>query len=564
MFCERLLKHRSAIFPVAVAAVALIAALGAPDAVAAKSEARSAKKDSYAVTKRDAGPPMLALVSLKDQRVTVYDADGAILSAPVSSGQTSYETPVGIYSVLQKEADHHSNIYEGASMPHMQRITWSGVALHGGPLPGYPASHGCVRLPYKFAERLFGLTSLGTRVIISRNNVAPMPVSHPLLFKRTPYASEAGLVTKATALVGNMLGRSESAPARNEPADVAERAAALRAIAAAKSAEAEAVEKEAEPARALAKQREPEMKGARKALRAAEKAVKRATDRVAYADKILAGAKSDKSKQKAGERKAKADARLSEAQTKYEAVRAEMQPKIDAYQQAADALKALEDERDAVRAEADAAKRKLSPVQVFISLKTQKLYVRQGFQQVFETPVAISDPYKPIGTHTFTAVDYGENGRDMHWTVVSIAGRQPGEYDDEYSYGGYDDEDYYYRPRRRRVSKSASKPIPTDVAAAKAALDRITIPEEARERISELVLPGTSLIVSDEEASKETGKQTGFVVLISGEPQGAIKKRPRRDPYYDDYYGYGGYDYYDRRGGRRRRSGPFGGPFFRW
>jgi L,D-transpeptidase catalytic domain len=563
MLCERLFQHRTAVL--SVAAAALVAVLGAADPAAAKSKEqgeKAAKKDPYAVTTREAGPPVLALVSLKDQRITVYDADGPILSAPVSSGQTDYETPVGIYSILQKNAEHYSNIYESASMPHMQRITWSGVALHGGPLPGYAASHGCVRLPYKFAERLFGLTHLGTRVIVSRNNVAPVPVSHPLLFKRTPYRSQAGLVTKATALVGNMIGGNEPPQSSNEPADVAERAAALNTVAAAKSAEAETIEKEAEPARALAKEREPEMKKAAKALKAAEKTVKQATDSVAYADKILARAKSDKSKQRAEDRKAKADAKLAEAQAKYEAVKAEMQPKIDSYQQAADALKALEDERDAAKAVADEAKRKLSPVQVFVSLKTQKLYVRQGFQPLFETPVTIANPYTPIGTHTFTAVDYGENGRDMRWTVVSIAGRQPGEYDDDY-YGEreWDDDDYYYRPRRRVAKSTSSKPVPTDVAAAKAALDRITIPEEARERISELVLPGTSLIVSDEEASKETGQQTGFVVLISGEPQGAIKKRPKRDPYADDYYDDN--DYYDRRG-RRDRRGPFGGPFFRW
>jgi hypothetical protein len=562
MLCERLSKHRSAIF--SVATVALIAAVGAADPVAAKSKKQAEKKDPYTVTTREAGPPVLALISIKDQRVTVYDADGAILSAPVSSGQTDFETPVGIYSVLQKEAEHYSNLYGGASMPHMQRITWSGVALHGGPLPGYPASHGCVRLPYKFATRLFGLTSLGMRVIVSRNNVAPVPISHPLLFRRTAYRSEAGIVTKATALVGNVLGEGETAPASNEPADVTERATALRTIVAAKSAEAEVIEKEAESARALAKQREPDMKQAKKALNAAEKAVRHATDTVAYADKIVARAKSDNAKKRAEERKAKADAKLVEAQAKYEAVRAETQPKIDAYQKAADALKVLEDERDAVKAEADTAKRKLAPVQVFVSLKTQKLYVRQGFQPVFETPVTIADPYKPIGTHTFTAVGYGENGRDMRWTVVSIAGRQPGEYDDYGDYGdrGYDYDDYddYYRPRRRRHARTSTKPKPTDVAAAKAALNRITIPEEARERISKLMLAGSSLIVSDEEASKETGKQTGFVVLISGEPQGAIRKRPRRDPYYYDDYGYND-GYYDR---RNRRSGPFGGPFFRW
>jgi hypothetical protein len=181
---------------------------------------------------------------------------------------------------------------------------------------------------------------------------------------------------------------------------------------------------------------------------------------------------------------------------------------------------------------------------------------------VFESPVAIRDPEHPIGTHTFTATDYGKDGRQMRWNVVSIAGREPGEVAEYTSYDNDDDnywDDDYDRPRRRRpVHAESSGPTPTDVAAAKAALDRITIPQEAVERISELVLPGTSLIVSDEEASKETGKQTDFVVLISGEPQGGIMKRPRQmNPYYDDGF-FGGGDYYDRRG--RRPTGPF----FRW
>ena len=80
------------------------------------------------------------------------------LRAPVSSGQKGRETPAGIFSVLSKNAEHYSNLYDDAFMPHMQRLTWSGIALHGGPLPGYPASHGCIRLPYSFAERLFGTT----------------------------------------------------------------------------------------------------------------------------------------------------------------------------------------------------------------------------------------------------------------------------------------------------------------------------------------------------------------------------------------------------------------------
>jgi hypothetical protein len=576
MIRVRTAKHRLAVLP--FAALALLAATGGTGAAE-----RGAKPEEPALT-RPMGLPMLALVSLKDQRVTIYDADGPILTSPVSSGQTDYETPVGIYAVLQKEAEHYSNVYDDARMPFMHRITWSGVALHGGALPGYPASHGCVRLPNKFAERLFGLTKVGMRVIIARDNVAPAPISHPLLFKRTPFRDTAGLLTKTAALVATDPERPKPA---NEPADIPERTAALQATFAAKTAEADAIDKKAEPARLLEKQRAPDMKLATKALKTAEKAVaaaekaqKRAAERVADAEKDLVDAKSAKATERAKkavedaqQARAKADAKLAEAKAKLDATKTEAQPKVDAYQKAADALKAIETERDAVRAEARDAQRKLWPVSVFISLKTQTLYVRQGFEPLFEVPVTIRDPGQPIGTHTYTAVGYGADGRDMRWNVVSIGGRQPGEsdYDDQgYDSGyGYDAEadDYYYdRPRRRRQAQTpkTSEPVPTDVAAATAALDRITIPPDAVTRISELVLPGTSLIVSDEEAHKETGKQTDFVVLISGEPQGGIMKRPREmNPYYDDFWGNDGYGY-NRRG--RAGRGPFsgGGLFGMW
>ena len=104
----------------------------------------------------------------------------------MSSGQKGRETPAGIFSVIQKEADHYSNIYDDAFMPHMQRITWSGIALHGGQLPGYPASHGCVRMPFDFAARLFDVTRMGLRVIVAPTDVAPVEIAHPALLLSKP------------------------------------------------------------------------------------------------------------------------------------------------------------------------------------------------------------------------------------------------------------------------------------------------------------------------------------------------------------------------------------------
>ena len=136
----------------------------------------------------------MAIVSIKSQQVTFYDADGWIFRAPVSTGTTGRETPAGVFAVIEKDKDHHSTMYDDAWMPNMQRITWNGIALHGGPLPGYAASHGCVRMPFGFAEKLFDKTRIGMRVIISPNDAEPVDFSHPALFlpKRGRHRGGAG------------------------------------------------------------------------------------------------------------------------------------------------------------------------------------------------------------------------------------------------------------------------------------------------------------------------------------------------------------------------------------
>ena len=152
--------------PAIVTLAATAALTAAPPADAAVRQARPAQS-TEAAAPRDAGEPLMAIVSIKSQHVTIYDAEGWILRAPVSSGTTGRETPAGVFSVVQKDKDHHSNLYDDAWMPNMLRITWSGIALHGGPLPGYAASHGCVRMPYDFAEKLFDKVPIGMRVIIA-------------------------------------------------------------------------------------------------------------------------------------------------------------------------------------------------------------------------------------------------------------------------------------------------------------------------------------------------------------------------------------------------------------
>jgi lipoprotein-anchoring transpeptidase ErfK/SrfK len=164
-------RKQTRLRPAHLAIAGLAALIAAADHVSATDHRSERAVESI---ERAAGEPIMAIVSLQHQRITVYDANGWILRAPVSSGQRGRETPAGIFSIIQKEAEHYSNLYDDAYMPHMQRITWSGIALHGGPLPGYPASHGCVRMPFDFAARLFDATRPGLRVIVAPTDVAPV------------------------------------------------------------------------------------------------------------------------------------------------------------------------------------------------------------------------------------------------------------------------------------------------------------------------------------------------------------------------------------------------------
>src|SRR5579871_1676548 len=217
----RSLQHKAAckptwLQPACVALATFLATWAAMTAVGDRAAAASARSERVAISvaSRAAGAPIMAVVSLHSQAVTIYDADGWIMRAPVSSGQTGRETPAGIFSVIEKQAEHYSNLYDDAFMPHMHRITWSGIALHGGPLPGYPASHGCIRLPYDFASHLFDVTKVGMRVIVAPGDMAPVAFAHPALFPSKPGAADVAAARAA-----------EAAEAASK-ADLAKRAAA--------------------------------------------------------------------------------------------------------------------------------------------------------------------------------------------------------------------------------------------------------------------------------------------------------------------------------------------------
>jgi hypothetical protein len=176
----------------------LAAALCAPIAHAPTARAQGAKASSAAEFARMADQlkpgqwvwaaqiapkgPLLVYVDLSRQLATVYRNGVRIAVSTVSSGREGYETPTGVFTILQKDADHKSNKYNSAPMPYQQRLTWDGVALHAGGLPGYPESHGCVHMPMGFSQALFKITTLGATVVVAGDAAKPMQASDaPLL-----------------------------------------------------------------------------------------------------------------------------------------------------------------------------------------------------------------------------------------------------------------------------------------------------------------------------------------------------------------------------------------------
>lgn len=153
--------------------------------------------------------PVVLVVSLPEQRAYVYRNGVLIGASTVSTGKKGHETPTGVFTILQKHEDHYSSIYDDAPMPFMQRLTWSGVALHAGRLPGYPASHGCVRMPYEFARLLYGETKTGLTVIVSDEREFPSTVAHPGLM--APVDAK-GAPVAALPRTGDIAWQPDAAP----------------------------------------------------------------------------------------------------------------------------------------------------------------------------------------------------------------------------------------------------------------------------------------------------------------------------------------------------------------
>jgi hypothetical protein len=350
-----------------------------PRAAKPRREASRHKHEAARETPPPLGPFQI-VVEITKQQVALYGQDGFIVRAGISTGMPGHPTPLGVFTVISKAKWHQSNIYSGAPMPFMQRITWSGIAMHAGPRPGYPASHGCIRLPEDFAIRLFHTTKVGARVIVTREPAAPVEIAHPKLFVPTkPAEKTLAFAAETTKAVSGADAPGAARPAAATTTDVT----SIMAV--------------------------PPL---------------------------------------------------------------EQKP-------------------------ASGPPRAIS---VFVSLKQSRVFVRQGFEALFDLPVTIAAPERPLGTHVFTAMSLKDDGKAMRWTAVSIA-------------SGYRHRVSHADKRHHgRKTAEADDAQPAASTAAEA-LDRITLPGEAIERISALLLPGSSLIVSDNALSDETDADTDFIVL---------------------------------------------------
>jgi hypothetical protein len=407
----------------------------------------------------------MAIVSLRDQRMTVYDVDGWILRATVSTRQKGRAIPAAIFGVLDKRTEQHSNLC----------LAWSGIALHSGRLRGYSASHACVRTPFASAARLFDATRLGMPMIVAPRDVAPVEIAHPIL----PSNSVSSTLAAARAA---------------EAVDTANKAYQARLAAVTASREA---------ARLMVP------------VRVAEVSRLRAERQLVAAEATLAFAVSPEAKAQAEDAKTKALDRIVELQAQWTAAKADVQPKLDAVASARAAAATAEAMRIAAAQVAQEAARDLEPVSMFISRKTQRLYVRRAFQPIWESPVTILDADRPMGTLVFTAMERTGVDTGMRWSAVTL--------DDAHQRAA----EVEQQGRARRRVGQAIELTSVDPDSAKTALDRIVIAPDALDRIDATVSPRSSLIISDEEMSAETGKDTEFVVVLSGEPQNGIKPRRR-------------------------------------
>jgi hypothetical protein len=359
--------------------------------------------------------PLQIVISIDQQELHLYSDGVHVADTLVATGVADHPTPLGIFSVIQKSLYHRSNIYSGAPMPYMHRITWSGVAIHEGVNLGHPASHGCIRMAHDFATQLWAVSKLGASVVIARPELRPAEIADPHLFvhQTTPAAPAQA------AAFAKPLQTAETAD-RGRTTDAPDQAAKDPAAA---SPVAVIADRSANPAPTAAFEAAP-----------------------------------------------------------------------------TPAAKPAETARPASKL----------PIAIFISRKDKRIYVRQDFAPLFEAPITIEHPQQLIGTHIFTALGYLNDKSTLRWNVISLPGERPS----AARQSEHEKKAERYAATNRpseRIAQPPAHPPPPETP--QQALARVEILQDVIDRISQLIVPSSSLIISDQGLGEETGEGTGFIVV---------------------------------------------------
>ena len=570
-----------------VAAIALAAAAIDP-ALAGKKKQKPEKAPDESMVNVDTKEPMIVVVSIGQQKVDVYRGTTLVTTSAVSTGTSAHPTFIGAFSIMQKARWHHSNIYSNAPMPWMNRLTWSGTAMHAGIVPGYPASHGCIRLTYAFAPKFFAMSSIGDNVITSRGRPKPTPIEHGALFQPLPppplpmVEKEASLsplerisrpipAVAAAAASPVILAKaempttvdSEAHPKVEEKAAPADDASAKDADAEAASGmtaiEDQAPEMESDPYRVHAIT--PDVSKSQERLAAPSPApaavpivedkpvaaAQAATEPVApkpepalievaaatpdlpppaAAAKVNAGVdaaavqaaepRSDKPLRMLLTRRTNRD-RIIGMQKIFASLGYLPAQEFDGTMGKATitAIKAFQKTNGMTENGVfnDELVKKVYEVAGKGEPPAGHLYVRQDFDDVFDMPVSFKNAEEPLGTHVYIALNFAPGDTKIRWVTLDV----------------------------------------TDGAGPAVPLDRLEIPEDVRQKISERLTPGSTFIVADTSINSAGLPRGGdFVVLARStgakismtdeEPVARPKPRRRvntfaRRNYYDNSWG---------------------------
>ncbi len=419
----------------------------------------------------DAGPIQI-VVSLGKQQMTVYEAGKPVGRSRVSTGKDGHRTPTGIFSIIHKRRRHFSNIYNNAPMPYMQRLTWSGIALHQGVVPNYRASHGCIRMPSGFAGQLFKFTERRSHVLIADGNPIPREISHSTLFQpsiqqRAKETVEAN--QQPVRLAMNTAGKTSTNDAT--PDGIVEQGGDGASVKRAE-AKAEPITRGNLLLRASLHS-DPELQAHRQLMFATRSD---APLRVLITRKSL-------------------QQRVKEAQQILLSLGYDV-GEPDGYigKQSIQAIKAFQTDKELTVTgyPNDALYDALYQAVGRTAEHNAFIYVRQNQKEIYSAPIELVSPEKPLGTHLYTLMSIDETSGLANWNgmTAKARGRLPGQ-------------------KRRKKGEA----VEIEAQTMGQALDRVRIPSHVRMRIEDMLTPGSSLIIADTGHNRETGIDTDYIVL---------------------------------------------------